>query len=680
MPALDAFHLAGGTLVTAALLAAAAQRLRPLRATVLIGMAMFVWLRPGIKPPGRPSVLYVMVLVSITAALWWALRSETVRGPITRTLARRDGRAVAGAIAILMLLMVPAAAGPIVSNWDVSGWMDSQSYDTFAINIVTGKAIAGSSGYMPFYQYGMAALYAIFGHFFFVQQIGNAAFAAAGLIALCLAAWTLFDRSLPAAVIAGLLYVYTRQFFFAVHFTQIEAWYVPLICMVLLAWARYWRAPSRSAAAWLAAAIGLALSTRNQGALFLLLLCLAPAVVAGLAPRRRLDHSIVIAALVAAILLPWTVRNVIVDGRWSPFADRSAMYIGILTDPRIGLYGVRYWEGWDEVARDYQARYPDTAERERAYLDGARRNVAANPGWLAKAVMWRTAAFYGLLPDGLIELDRIRPTDWGAEWARYVFSRTTPLLLLPVSLIAVALRPNRTTGYLFAAIAASLAIVVVSASPEDRISYPVLPIHILLVASVFAGSHVAAEHRATNARIVTVNRRLIAATAIVVLAATLGARVIVGAPNTYRPLMAGDEINPSINVAAELPLVNDAQAAGTGLDVGSRARARVMLSNYMYPPKFVGPVTFVPPFATDRGAPQYYFAYLLSADEQPLLGPPLGVTFAGAQLNEPVREGDAAELEGVIEHSAPRSVTGYWMRVTKVRRLPIARERMPVFP
>lgn len=676
--ALQAIHSAGGTLTTAALLVAAVEWRPGLRRLALAAIALFVWLRPGIKPAGRPSALYVIVLVAILAGLVWCARAPASRRWIAQMTQRRDARAIAIAIAALMVLLVPAVLVPIVANWDVSGWMDSQSYDAYAMNILTGKAVQGSSGYMPLYQYGMAAVYYVFGHFFFAQQLVNALFCVAGLVALCLTAWTLFHRSLPAALAAGLLYIYTRQFFFALHFTQIEAWYVPLVCIVLLAWARYWQAPSPGRAAWLAAAIGIGLSTRNQGALFFAVICLAPAVVKGLDLRRRIAHLFVIAVVVAGILLPWTVRNIVVEGRWSPFAQRSAMYVGMLTDPRIGLYGIRYWEGWDEVALEYQRRYPDTTERERAYLDGARRNLLSNPGWLARAIAWRTAAFYGLLPDGLTELERIRATDWRAEWPHYVFYRTTPLLLLPLSMVALAMRPTRPMVFLAIAVAASLAIVVIAASPEDRISYPVLPLHILLSCSLFAGT--AVDRGGTREmRLWSLRRPALIACAAGLVVVALAARVVVGAPNTYRLLMGTQTLAPLLRIDDALPLVNDNYGAAA-LPAGARARARVMLSNYMYPPKFVGPVGFVPSFATSLDAPQHYFAYLISPGDMPSLGPAMGVNFADASVDKPVREGDAAELEGVIEYSAPHSATGYWMRVEKVRQLPIPRHQMPVFP
>lgn len=636
-------------------------------------IAGFVWLRPGVKPAGMPSVLYA---AGVALLLGVMIRySGSLADRFAGMLASSPVRLLKSVIVVLAVLLLPMVLIPILTHWDVSGWMDSQSYDTFAMNILTGKIPQGSSGYMPLYQYGMALLYFVFGHFFFVQQLANALFSVVGLVALCAAAWTLFD-SIGAVMIAGVLYIYTRQFFFAVHYTQIEAWYVPLVCIVLWAWARYWRAPSADRAAWLGAAVAAGLSTRNQGAFFFAWMCLAPLFVAGLAAGDRVKHAALVGAVLAALLLPWTIRNIIVDGRWSPFADRSAMYVAILTDPRIGLYGVRYWEGWDEVAREYQSRYPVTAERERAYLAGAWHNITANPGWLLRAIGWRSAAFYGVLPDGLTDLDRVRPTDWRAEWARYLFSRTTPLVLIPLSLFALVLRWSRTNIFLAVAIVASLAIVIASASPEDRISYPVLPMHVLLVAGVFAD-----RIRRFDVAAPRVRWRAIGIACMIAVSMAVVARIVAGAPNEYRPLMARvASYDAAIRIDDALPLVNDAYGPGAPLVVGQPARARVMLSNYMYPPKFVGPVSFVPAFATAPGSPQYYAAYLITAGDSPQAGPAAGVLLDDARATEPLREGDAAEIEGIVQHSAPQTTSGVWLRATKIRRLPIAHERMPVFP
>ena len=217
-------------------------------------------------------------------------------------------------------------------------------------------------------------------------------------------------------------------------------------------------------ASWLAVAIALAINTRNQGALFLGVIAMTPMLRPGLVLSTRLRHLAVVTALAAASLIPWTLRNVAVDGRWSPFADRSVMYIGILTDPRVGLYGVRYWEGWDEVAAEFQSRYPDPAEREKAYFDAAWTNITADPAWLGRALVWRALGFYGLLPDGYLLLDRIEPPEWSTEWRKYVFSRMTPLVLLPMTLIALAIRPTAPMLMLGMSAIAGVAIVIASAT------------------------------------------------------------------------------------------------------------------------------------------------------------------------------------------------------------------------
>lgn len=697
---IDAAQFALGSAMTVALLAAAihvvlASRshaeeglaLAWVRASALAAMAGYVWLRPGIKPAGRPTLVYLTLMAILLAAVAW-LPTKPAGRRLIDWFAHGGPRVRAATILGLVVLALPALVKPITAHWDVSGWMDSQSYDAFAINIVTGKAAAGSSGYMPVYQYGMALVYYAFGHFFFAQQIVNVLMAIAGIVCLSLAAWTLFG-SVTAAWVAGLLYVACRQLLYALQFTQIETWYVPIVCAVLLAWTRFWRAPSLRTAAWLGAAIGLGLNTRNQGAVFFAFMCLAPLCVVSVAWRRRIAQLLVVGGVVALTLVPWTLRNLAVEGRLSPFADRSAMYIGILTDPRIGLYGIRYWEGWDEVAVQYQSRYADKTERERAYLQGAWRNVTDNPGWLARAIVWRTAAFYGVLPDGLLNFDRIIPTIWRDEWARYLFSRTTPLVLLPLSLLTVLIRRDRASWFLAGAVAASVAITAVSASPEDRISYPVLPIHILLCAGLFASRRIGSDPAVAATPGPRPWRRLslAAATVVLVLAAS---RALVGAHYEYRPLKErAVTIDPAVAVDAALPSINDwygAHQLGQTEPLqpryanGARARLRGMVSNYMYPPKFVGPVSFVPAFASDPATPTFYFGYLLTEEDRPQLGPAVGLSFAGAVLSDSIREGDAVELEGEIVHGAPQTVTGFWLRVTRVRKLPIAASSLPVFP
>lgn len=646
-----------------------------LRGMLLLAFAGFVWLRPAVKPPGPVSLLYVAMMAALALAAYLLIRYPPIAVRVERVLTRATAVEAAGLALLAVILAIPAIATPIVTHWDVSGWMDSRSYDVFAMNISTGKVLAGHSSYMPVYQYGLASIYFVFGHFFFVQQVVNALLALTGVVLIVVAAWRLFDFSGAAALVTGVLYAHTPQFWAAIQTTQIETWYVPMVCAVLLAWAVYWRRPSTSHAVWLAIAIGLALNTRNQGVLMLAVIAAAPVLRPSLAMGTRLGHLAVVGALALASLVPWTLRNAAVDGRWSPFADRSAMYVGIYTDPRVGLYGIRYWEGWDDVAAEFQSRYPDAAEREKAYVEAAWNNVTRDPGRSARALVWRALSFYGLLPDGYLLLDRIEPPDWRDEWRRYVFSRGTPLLLLPLTLLALVMRPTAPALVLSAAAAAGLAVVIASAPTEDRLSYPLFPVHILVIASLFVATP--AVVKATAGRVWMPSRRAIVVGLLTVVTLAVVIRLTVGARQAYRPLMETNlGIRAAITVDDSLPLVpvdlNRAPAEG------ARARALIMVSNYMCPPKYAGPVPSVPAFASDPSGPQYFYGYLVTADARPQIGSPVGVTFSGAELSEPLREGDVAEVEAMVAHRS--DALGVWLRVERARKLAVARASTPAFP
>lgn len=658
------------------------------QAIALCALAGFVWLRPGVKPAGVPSAAYLAIVgLGLPAAIAFALTATPLRIRVKALLEQSGDEVARRLTAFAIVLALPAAAIPVLTNWDVSGWMDSHSYDAYAINIATGKVVEGNSAYMPVYQYGLALVYYVFGHFYFAQQIVNLLLALTGVAALCLTAWTLF-RSPAAVIITGVLAAYSTPLYYAVHFTQIESWYVPIVCVLLLAWARYWREPSLGRAIGLACALAVALNTRNQGGPFFALVCAAPLMAVGLRWRTRLAHALVVAALVAVSLVPWTLRNYAVEGRLSPMAARSAIYMGVLTDHRVGLYGIRYWEGWDDVVAEYTARFPDPLERERAYLRAAWLNVVSDPLWTADAVAWRAAAFYGLLPDGYSNLAAVVPTDWHAEWRRFVFSRSTPLLLLPLSLLGVILRPDRTALFLCAAIAANVAIILFAASPESRISYPVLPMHILLCASLFVTRGEAPIATATVRRVASrfsMQRAPMVAAAVVI--SLLVCRSAFGSRFAYRPLMERTAVlDSTAAISPDLPLLNDLDQALRGgstalsdFGVGKRVRLRCLLSNYMYPPKFVGPVDGIPAFATDPGGPIFYYGYLLTRGATPSLGPVVGLTFTGARLIEPVREGDAVEIEGEVLRGAADAGAGFWLRAIVIKKLAVPAAALPPF-
>ncbi|HEY3160318.1 MAG TPA: hypothetical protein VGJ78_15240 [Vicinamibacterales bacterium] len=654
----------------------------------LLGLGIFVWLRPGVgNLPLLPVAVQLTVLLLVAGLVVHFVLPGRVRDGVARWCERPGSPSGAIVTGLCVLLALPLLALPVAQHWDSSGFMDSHSYDTYAINIATGKTLVGDSQYMPAYQYGLAFVYYFWGHFFFLQQIVNIILACIGIASLCWAGWILF-RSAAAVLVIGILLGMSRPLQYAIHFTQIESWYLPLVCVLLLTWSRYWRSASWTTAIGLAVAVSVGMNMRNQGAPFFAFMCLAPLVVAGLTWRRRVAHLVVIGAVVAASLIPWTIRNYVVEGRLSPSASRSTLYLGTLNDHRIGLYGIRYWDGWNEVAAEFNQRYPNAAERERALVRAMWSNLVADPGWLARAMYWRVAAFYGLLPNGTLAIDRIIPTDWATEWPSYIFWRTAPVVILPLSLLGLALRPGRTALFLTGAILANLSIMLVSATSEDRLSYPVLPLHILIAASIFA-----TRQEAPRLATASATRRgrfaVPAAAALVVFLAV--SRTQIGSQYIYRPLIERDlKVTSAVDLDPDLPLLDAGNTSGvngavepvpTNLGRGQRVRILGMLTNYMYPPKFAGAVGWVPSFATDPVGPTFYYLAGMGPDGT-RVGTrfAVGVTFRGAQISEPLREGDAVEVAGEVLQDDRQGPSGLWLRALLIKKLPISADRLPPFP
>jgi hypothetical protein len=595
-------------------------------------------------------------------------------------------RMLMGTIALVVCLAAPMIWSPVVEHWNSSGWMDSHSYDTYAHNIATGKVPEGSSLYMPIYQYGMAAVYFVFGHFFFAQQLVNVALSFLTVVFVCLAAWNLY-RNLWAVLLIGIWAAFTRQLFYAVFFTQIEAWYIPIMAFGIFAWTSYWRTPSKSHLLLMALAAAVGMNTRNQGAFYFGWLCLAPLFIASIPWRRRVTHVAIAVMILAASLIPWSVRNYVVDGRLSPSAARNAYYIAALNDPRIGFYGVRYWEGWGEITQDYERRYPDPVERDRVMMRAGLSTPFQNSDWFLRAMFWRTLAFYGLLPAGVFAAKGPVPTNWATERDAYVYWRTTPLVLLPLSLIGLLTRPSRTTLFLAGAIAANVAVVAIAGGAEDRVSYPVLPLHMLMaLAAIFPPQSEDARCNISNAAVGAARPLTWIAVAVCVLLFLVMARVQFGRANLYAPLVERDMfINANVELDQTLPSLNDYAAAAApapALDptwADLSVRLRLIAFNYQCPPKYGGRIDYMPAFATDPARETYYYATLLVNRGQQLERLPIGVAWFGATVNERLREGDEVEAEGQLLLAPANPIARYWVRIEKARRVLVRSSEIPAF-
>ncbi len=660
------------------------------RVVTLLALALFVWVKAAFRAwPTLIDVLTLMapfVVFGMLRQLWLPALSRGLGRRLVARLPRIDALLVTAAVVLAM----PMAAGPIARNWDVSGWMDSHSYEIAAANIATGKVPQGISEYMPVYQYGMGTLYWVFGHFFFVQQLANLLLILLAVAALCRAAWVLFG-SRAAVAVAGVCAAFAEEFYYPVHFTQIESWYLPIICFMWLAWARYWRSPTGRNLAVLALCVALGLNTRNQGAIFFAVICMTPLVVPLLHLRSRVVHLMACGVMVGLSLLPWTIRNYVVEGRLSPVGSRTSVYIGVLNDRRVGLYGIRYWDGWQEVVDEYNSRYPDARDREKALMEAGWRLTIMDPVWTATAVFYRSLGFYGLLPDGMLQSPKVVATDWSREWQGYAFWRLTPLLFIPLSILGLLFRFSRLQAFLITAAAAGLSIMVVSATSEPRLSYPVLPSHILLIAGLFSRKpgivdDDAPPHRQSPAPADLGRRAAMATTFALII--VVACRLRLGSRFAYRPLIEqGFTIEPGLELRPGLLRLEDLLRASSGVSnppeniVGQHVAFRCMVSNNMYPPKFAGQVPNLPAFATDPNRETYYYASVLNEANPPAVLGIVAVSFRGAVFNRVIREGEAVEVEGeVLALQTLAGTAPAWIRVTHARALGLSPSYLPPYP
>jgi len=676
-----------------------------LEVLLFLGTALMIWVRSAPRTgtvasliPLFPFMLVALfgALVSIAVARGYA---RTLRVSFDQFIAPRRWFLPAVVIVVAVALAVPTILTRVLENWNVSGWMDSHGYDVFAHNIASGKVVSGDSNYMPAFQYGMAALDYVFGHFFFVQQLANVALAFATVILICLSAWNVF-RSPLAVLIVGLWAAFTDSLFLYVHFTQIEAWYVPFVALAIFLWSCYWRTPSMSHLVLMALAAGLGLNTRNQGGPFFALLCLAPLFVSSLRLRHRVVHASMALTILALTLVPWTIRNWVVDHRLTPSSNKTAYYIANLNDHRIGFYGLRYWEGFAEIGAEYDRRYPDPIERQRAMMRAGISNALSDWSWLRRALFWRSLSFYGLAPDGIFAPTGVQPTNWATEWDTYVRWRMAQVFFLLLTGAALVSAFSRTNLFLLCAVAANLVIILVSGGGEPRLHYPVLPLHMLIAASILGRPAAVGmdDWQLTRTLFAGARIRYWIASGMLVVFSLVLCRLFVGSANVYAPqLERAVRVDPDVSVDSSLLLLNDvltsaptdaATQVSSSRDSGASrpilegqvVRLRVIVTNYMMPPKFAGPVPYLPAFSTDPNGEPFYYAYLFNpanpADHVPYM---VGVSLVGSTISEPLHEGDAVDAMGLVLWDRPGVLFPYWVHLSRIRKLPIARESLPKF-
>jgi hypothetical protein len=111
---------------------------------------------------------------------------------------------------------------------------------------------------------------------------------------------------------------------------------------------------------------------------------------------------------------------------------------------------------------------------------------------------------------------------------------------------------------------------------------------------------------------------------------------------------------------------------------GRTVRLKLIPFNYQSPPKFGGRIGYVPAFATEPFGETYYFAALVMPPQGPK-SPSIAVSWFGATISEPLREGDEVEAEGRVLLAPGSALAAYWLRIEKARKVVPRTSDIPAF-
>jgi hypothetical protein len=378
--------------------------------------------------------------------------------------------------------------------------------------------------------------------------------------------------------------------------------------------------------------------------------------------------------VVALSLLPWSLRNYFVEGRFTPSSDQGTVAL-LFNHPQVGFYGLRYdLAPWWTIYARYERQFPDKALRFKVMREEFIRNLKADPARHARAVFWRSLAFYGLLPPGILNPAGPRATDWAVHWRPYVVGKFVALFFLAASLWGVLRRPGRLTAFLLLCVLGNLGVLFFASQNDRRICYPVLPLHLLLgLCAAFPPASTVSGVAGVTVLGFTRHAWIRQG-----LAHLIGGSVVffglayltIGRFNRWAPMREkAVVVEGSTTIDRATRPLNRIIRLDLPVRVGERVRLRAFLTNYQLPPKNDADRKEVPWFAALPWRETYYHASVLG-------GGTVGVTYFGAMLGSPLREGDLVEIEGVLlvtpkPGGGPlRYYTDWWLKADKVVRLP----------
>ena len=214
---------------------------------------------------------------------------------------------------------------------------------------------------------------------------------------------------------------------------------------------------------------GLAALTRETVLFFVPLVCFW--LARGRESGRRRAVAFLLAS--AAVIAPWTARNLVVTGAFVPVATRGSFNLWLANTLRP----------WDEVYREYPAIEGGPVAQERhARREAMKAVLDRQPRWLLDKLVHETKAFWGVNDQIVVHLERRAYKRQPVETNRLVALLTVlpylAVLVLAVPALASA-RGDRASVLLLGFLLFSLLLHVV-AFASTRFRLPVLPVLFLL--------------------------------------------------------------------------------------------------------------------------------------------------------------------------------------------------------
>lgn len=248
---------------------------------------------------------------------------------------------------ILVLAVVLRAAWLVAFNIDPADGRedDSAFYHGVAEALAEGRGYDDpatgqtTAQWPPAYAATLALAYLVPGDNLLTAKAVNVALALVSIVLVYLLAGRLFDR--PAGLLAALLLAVFPSYVFLSTLVFSENLFVPafLLVVTLVAW---WglsgRPPTALQSLAVGAAIGFSAMVRAEG-----IWLVAPAGIVWLLASRRwqtaVRNALFVAAGVAMLLTPWTVRNAVQLDEVTPIRSASTGILNVGLNPEYRRYG-----------------------------------------------------------------------------------------------------------------------------------------------------------------------------------------------------------------------------------------------------------------------------------------------------------------------------------------------------